>query len=342
MNQIRSTKTKILVLALIFALLASVALTGCGGEEAPAEEEPATTEEPASTEEDTTEEQDIPEDVNLAMVDWTCSTQKGYIHAEILETLGYNVNLESYSLPIILEGLSDGQLDVFADAWWVTWGTPLQEAVDEGRVIHLDTHLENVNYAPAVPVYVYEAGVTSLADLADYAEEFDYTYYGLEPGNDGNEIMLDAFENDIYGLSGWEIVESNEAAMITEVSVAIEEEEWVVFSGWEPHYMNVIFDMEYLDDPEGIWGEEPEFVATISRPGLEEERPNLAKFYKQFKIEIEDVNEWVYAFGYEERDPEEYAAEWVSENIDMVLAWVDGVKTVDGGDASEAVEAAYR
>ncbi|SFI00166.1 glycine betaine/proline transport system substrate-binding protein [Tindallia magadiensis] len=341
----QSKKSKIGVLLLIVAMVSTMALAGCSNEETNVEEPPADTDEVTATDENETQETDdmeIQEKINLAMVSWTCSTQKNYIHAEVLQTLGYDVDLQSYALPVILEGLSDGQIDVFADAWWVTWGTPLQEAVEEGRVIHLDTHLENVNYAPAVPVYVYEAGVTSLADLAEHADAFDHTYYGLEPGNDGNEIMLDAFADNIYGLGDWEMLESNEAAMITEVGLAIENEEWVVFSGWEPHYMNVIFDMEYLDDPEGIWGEEAEFVATLSRPGLEEERPNFARYMKQFKIEIEDVNEWVYAFGYEDRDPEEYAAEWVSENIDIVLTWVDGVKTVDGRDASEAIKDAYQ
>lgn len=330
----RSRKNMVIlvsVLALMF--LFSGWVVGCG--EQPAEE-PAANGEPAEA------EAEIPEEIELAMVEWTCSTQKNYIHKEILENLGYDVTLNNYALPVILEGLGDEQIDAFTDAWWVTWGTPLFDALDEGRVVHLDTHLEDVNYAPAVPVYVYEAGVTSMEDLADHSEEFGYTYYGLEPGNDGNEIMIEAFENDTYGLGEWDIVESNEAAMIADVGQVIERGEWVVFSGWEPHYMNVIFDMEYLEDPKGIWGDEPERVATIVRPGLEEEHPNLARYLKQFNVEISDVDQWVYAFGYEDRDPEEYAQEWVSENLDMVLEWVEGVTTVDGRDAQEALEEAYR
>ncbi|WP_331445514.1 glycine betaine ABC transporter substrate-binding protein [Natranaerobius thermophilus] len=146
-------------------------------------------------------------------------------------------------------------------------GTPLENALEEGDVVHLETHLDETNYAPAVPTYVYEEGVTSLEDLADRSEKFEYTYYGFKAGNDGNEIMIEAFENDTYGLGEWDIMESNEAAMIADVEQKIENEEWVVFSGWEPHYMNVIFDMEYLDDPKGIWGE-GEQVGTIARPKL--------------------------------------------------------------------------
>jgi len=288
------------------------------------------------------EDEKVLEDIHFAKVEWTCSTQKGYIHKEVLETLGYNMTLNNYSLPVILEGMGDGQIDAFTDAWFVTWGTPLENALEEGTVVHHETHLDAVNYAPAVPVYVYEAGVQSMEDLADYSEEFDYTYYGLEPGNDGNEIMIEAFENDTYGLGEWDIMESSEAAMMADVRQKIDNEEWVVFSGWEPHYMNVIFDMEYLDDPKGIWGEETERVGTIVRPGLEEDDPNLARYLTQFDVSIEDVDEWVYAFGYEERDAEEYAEEWVRENLDKVMEWVEGMQTVDGRDAQEALQEAYQ
>ncbi len=306
-----------LVLILALAMTSSMLFTGCDDEAGVEEKE-----------------------VNLAMVEWTCSTQKNHIHRQILETLGYTVELENYSLPVILEGMSVGDIDIFADSWFQTWGTPLENALDAGDVIHLETHLDETAYAPAVPVYVYEEGVTSLADLADYSEEFDYKYFGLEPGNDGNEIMIDAFENDIYGLGEWEIIESNEAAMMADVEQAIENEEWVVFSGWEPHYMNILYDMEYLDDPEGIWGE-GEQVGTIARPGIEEDMPNLAKYFDQFEISAEAVNDLVYEYGYKERDADEVALEWIEENLDKVKEWAEDLETVDGRDAVEVLEETY-
>ncbi|UMZ74557.1 glycine betaine ABC transporter substrate-binding protein [Natranaerofaba carboxydovora] len=306
----------ILSLALALILVSSVFAGGCGEEEVALDE------------------------ISLAKVEWTCSTQKSYVNKEILESLGFDVELENYTLPVVLQGMSDGDIDVFTDAWFQTWGTPLENALEAGDVIHLETHLEETAYAPAVPTYVYEEGITSLEDLADYSEEFDYTYYGLEEGNDGNQIMIDAFEDDTYGLGEWELIPSNEAAMMAEVEQAIDNEEWVVFSGWEPHYMNVLFDMEYLDDPEGIWGE-GEKVGTISRPGFEEENPNLAKYFIQFDVDEDIVNDWVYEHGYYERPAEEVAQEWVEENLDLVLEWVDGMETPDGEDAQEVLKEVY-
>ncbi len=281
------------------------------------------------------------EDVELPIVEWPGVTQKTHVIQEVLETMGYNTNIETYSLELILQGLKEGDLDAFTGSWFQTWGTPLEEALEEGSVVHVSTQLEETNYGPAVPTYLYEEeGITCLSDLHEYSEEFNYQYHGLEPGNDGNQIMIEAFENDTYNLGEWEIVESNTAAMITEAEQRIEEGEWIVFSGWEPHWMNVILDMKYIDDPEGIWGED-ERVGTVARAGLEEDDQNLYLFFEQFDIDSEIQNEWIYEYSYEERDPEAVAEEWIGENLDLVLEWVEGLQTTEGEDAQEALREAY-
>ncbi|WP_331445512.1 hypothetical protein [Natranaerobius thermophilus] len=62
---------------------------------------------------------------------------------------------------------------------------------------------------------------------------------------------------------------------------------------------------------------------------------------KQFDVDVDTVDEWVYEYGYEDRDPDEVADEWISENLDKVLEWVDGLEIVDGQDAQEALREAY-
>ena len=37
------------------------------------------------------------------------------------------------------------------------------------------------------------------------------TIYGIEPGNDGNRLIMDMIDGDAFGLSGFEVVESSEA-----------------------------------------------------------------------------------------------------------------------------------
>jgi glycine betaine/proline transport system substrate-binding protein len=39
-------------------------------------------------------------------------------------------------------------------------------------------------------------------------------------------------------------------------------------------------------------------------------------------------------------DPEDAATAWLTANPDVVMGWLDGVTTVDGGDAAAAVSEA--
>ena len=42
--------------------------------------------------------------------------------------------------------------------------------------------------------------------------------YGIEPGNDGNCLILDIIEADDFGLGDFELVESREAGMLSQVA----------------------------------------------------------------------------------------------------------------------------
>ena len=91
--------------------------------------------------------------------------------------------------------------------------------------------------------YVAEAGVRSFADFDDYRDRFNGEIHGIEPGNDGNELIQAMIEEDAFGLGDWTLVESSEAGMLVEVGRKTRRDEWIVFLGWEPHQMNRLYDM---------------------------------------------------------------------------------------------------
>ena len=88
-----------------------------------------------------------------------------------------------------------------------------------------------------MPQYVYDAGVTSVNDLAEHAEQFEQRIHGIEAGNDGNELIQQMIDDDAYGLGDWQVIDSSEAGMLAELSARVPNEKWMVFLGWEaaPH-----------------------------------------------------------------------------------------------------------
>jgi len=274
--------------------------------------------------------------IDFGYVQWPGVTVKTHVAAKVAEYLGYETEMTSGSQAIVFKGMDTGDLDVFLGNWLPTMKMHFDKYEEKGSVHNVRVNLFDVVYRTAVPEYVYEAGVKSLADLNEHADKFNSKIYGIEPGNEGNIIIQDAIKNNNYNLENWSLQASSTAGMLTSVKRAVNNEEWIAFNGWKPHYMNVMFDLRYLEDPEGIWGE-GERVYSVARNGYQDENPNFYKFLEQFKVTAPIQNKWIDSYKRQEKDPEEVAEEWIADNLDVVNQWVYGVETADGQMARKAI-----
>src|SRR3546814_1598368 len=119
---------------------------------------------------------------------------------------------------------------------------------EEGSVEVRGANLESAKYTLAVPKYTAGKGLKDFADIAECADKSDGKIYGIEPGNDGNRLILDMIEKDAFGLQDFEVVESSEQGMLSQVARAVKSKEDIVFLGWAPHPMNNNFDLVYLSE----------------------------------------------------------------------------------------------
>ena len=281
--------------------------------------------------------------VTFGYVDWPGVTVKTAVAKQILEYMGYDIESEMYLCAVLYKGLSTNDLDVFLGGWIPTMLLYLEPYFEEGTIEKITINLNETVYTLAVPAYAYDAGCRSEADLHKFADKFGRQIIGIEPGNEGNMIMINAIERNDYNLAGWEVVESSTVGMMVTVENAFKNNDWVVWLGWSPHWMNAEFDMRYLEDPLELWGPPgAEVVWTISRAEFKEDMPNVYKFFEQFKVTPEMQNEWIYGYGREERDADEVAEEWIKNNLKVVDLWVYGVKSVDGGRARDAIREAIK
>ncbi|MFD1607085.1 glycine betaine ABC transporter substrate-binding protein [Oceanobacillus luteolus] len=163
----------------------------------------------------------------------------------------------------------------------------------------------------------------------NYSEAVDHTIIGIEPGA-GISVTTEAAIEEYENLQGWEVALSSTGAMMTELDNAIRNEEPIVVTGWNPHWMFAAHpDMKYLEDPKGIYGGE-EGINSIARLGLEEEKPEAYKLIDQFEWDVEDMESIMFEAEETGRDIEEIAYEWVEDNEDKVAVWLEGVDDVDG------------
>ena len=274
--------------------------------------------------------------IDFGYVQWPGVTVKTHVAKRVLEYIGYETSMTSGSQAIVFKGMDTGDLDVFLGNWMPTMKIHFDKYSEKGSVKNVRVNLHDVVYKTAVPEYVYEAGVKSFEDLNEYADKFNKTIYGIEPGNEGNLIIKKAIDNNTYNLGEWTLKSSSTAGMLSAVKRAVNNEEWIAFNGWKPHYMNVMFDLRYLDDPEGIWGS-GERVLTVVRTGFEKENPNVYKFFEQFKVTAPMQNQWIDMYKRQEMDPQEVAEKWIANNLDVVDQWVYGVESTEGEMARKVI-----
>jgi glycine betaine/proline transport system substrate-binding protein len=275
-------------------------------------------------------------------VGWTDITATTAATSIVLTALGYETETKVLSVHVTYTGLAEGDIDVFLGNWMPTMEADIAPYREAGTVETVRVNLEGAKYTLATNAKGAEIGIKDFADIATHKDALDGKIYGIEPGNDGNRLILDMIAAGTFGLTGFEVVESSEQGMLAQVARADQRGEPVVFLGWEPHPMNSSFALTYLSGGDDVFG--PNFggavVATNTRKGYVAECPNTGKFLQNLGFSLQMENEIMGAILNDGKDPAVAAKEWLAANPAMWAGWLDGVTTRDGGDAKAAVAAA--
>ncbi|MCM3741319.1 glycine betaine ABC transporter substrate-binding protein [Oceanobacillus luteolus] len=255
-------------------------------------------------------------EVELAYVQWDTEIASTHVIGKVLEDLGYDVKLTALDNAIMWEAVANGEADAMVSAWLpLTHGSQFDQYGD--KMIDLGPNLEGAKIGLVVPSYME---VDSIADLTDEAGQ---TITGIEPGAGvvaASERSLEDYEN----MEDWQVQTSSSGAMTTELRTAYENEEEIIVTGWSPHWKFQEFDLKYLEDPNGTFGD-AETINTMVREGLEEDDPELYQILDNFNWSVEDIEAVMLEIA-NGATPEDAAAAWVEDNQDKVDEWTEGIE----------------
>jgi glycine betaine/proline transport system substrate-binding protein len=257
---------------------------------------------------------------------------------QILQALGYEVDVKILAVPVTFASLESGDIDVFLGNWMPAQEGAIKPYLDSGAAEVLSVNLEGTNYTLAVPAYLYDKGLHTFADIPKFKDELEGKIYGIEPGNEGNGYLISLTEPG-KTLEGFEVVESSEQGMLAQVNRAYAQDKAVVFLGWAPHPMNANFELKYLTGGEDFFGGEG-VVNTLVRKGFAEECPNVATLLKNEKFSLAMENQIMGAILDEGQEPDVAVKAWIQENPEVITPWLAGVTTKDGADGLAAVKTA--
>tara|TARA_R110002072_G_scaffold49277_17_gene134006 strand:- start:5333 stop:6277 length:945 start_codon:yes stop_codon:yes gene_type:complete len=280
--------------------------------------------------------------VRFSDVGWTDITATTATTSVVLSAMGYEPSTTLLSVPVTYASLKNGDLDVFLGNWMPTMEGDIAPYRADGSVETVRANLEGAKYTLAVPKYLADKGLKSFADISKFRDQLDNKIYGIEPGNDGNRLILDMIAQDAFGMKDFDVVESSEQGMLAQVARAAKRDKAIVFLGWAPHPMNANFDMVYLSGGDDWFG--PNFggatVYTNTRAGFSQDCPNLGKLLDNLAFSLPLENEIMGAILDDGLEPEEAATAWLKKNPTVIDGWLAGVETVDGKPALPAVKSA--
>ena len=283
------------------------------------------------------------ESVTFSDVGWTDITATTAATTVILQALGYETDIKILSVPVTYTSLAQGDIDVFLGNWMPTMEADIAPYREAGTVDIVRTNLTGAKYTLATNAAGAALGIADFADIAGQTDALDGKIYGIEPGNDGNRLILDMIDAAAFDLTEFEVAESSEQGMLAQVARASRRDEPIIFLGWEPHPMNANFDMTYLTGGDDWFG--PDLggatVMTNTRAGYVSECPNVGALLNNLEFSLAMENEIMGAILNDGDDPEDAAKAWLAANPEALDAWLDGVTTLDGdADAKAAVMAA--
>ncbi len=277
--------------------------------------------------------------VRFADIGWTDITATTALAARMLEGIGYAPKVEVLSVPVTYVSMKNHDIDVFMGNWMPSMAADRLPYDQDHSIEVVRANLVGARYTLAVSKATWDLGLHSFADIVRFKDQLQGKIYGIEPGNDGNRVVLGLIKDNKYNLGGFELVESSEQGMLAELDRAIRREQPIVFLGWEPHPMNTKYKMNYLDDPNDSFGAEngSASVYTNVRAGYLADCPNVGQFVKNLSFTLPIEDNLMNAIIFDKIDPPQAAETWLKANPLVWAPWLDGVTTFDGKPAAVAL-----
>ncbi len=274
------------------------------------------------------------EPVRLAYVEWSSEIASSHLVKAVMEeALDYPCQLISLTAGEMWNAVATGQADVTVSAWLPETHAHYYRQVRDS-VVNLGPNLQGTKTGLVIPDITagrFTAGtgirnrpymdVHSIPGLSNHADKLQGNIIGIDP--EAGVMRQTRLAMDEYQLAGFRLIEGDEESMVNALSDAIRHQEWIVVTGWLPHWMFARWDLKFLEDPKDVYGDRGN-ISTIVRKNLRQDVPGkVYAFLDNFHWDPEEMGQlmlWI-----REKDgryPYQSALRWIRTHPDRVRSWI--------------------
>lgn len=252
--------------------------------------------------------------ISIAYANWSEGIAMSHLAKVILEEHGYNVKMLNADLAPIFASLSRKKADVFMDVWMpVTMHDYMEQYGDRLEIIS-DIY-DNARIGLVVPEYVT---IRSIEELNEHKELFSGKIIGIDAGAGIMKTTEKALDN--YGLD-YKLMTASAPAMTTSLEKAIQKKEWIVVTGWTPHWMFGRYKLKVLDDPKQIYGK-AESIHTVTWKGFSEKDPFAAELLRNIRLTDRQISSLMTAVEKTQKTETYAARQWIKAHQTLVDSWI--------------------
>lgn len=257
------------------------------------------------------------ETIELGYVLWDSEIASTHVVAAVLmDELGYDVNLTSVDAGPMWTGVAQGDFNAIVAAWLPATHEAYWDEYGD-QLVDLGPNLEGADIGWAVPAYV---DVDNITELNDNVDLFGGEVIGIDPGAGLMAASDEALE--VYDLN-YDLLDGSDAAMTAALDRAIQREEPIIVTSWRPHWMWAAYDLKYLEDPEGVFGDAETINTVVNAEWAQSAPEDVMSFLDNFHWTGEQMGAVMLAITQEGAEPLEAARAWIAENEDVVQGWLE-------------------
>ncbi len=252
---------------------------------------------------------------DLVYVNWAEGVAYTNLAKVILEDkMGYDVTITAADVAPAYTAVAQGDKDAFMETWLPVLHKDYIERYKD-KVVDLGNVYEGTQSGLVVPAYVT---IDTISELNDHVDQFDGKITGIDAG--AGIMKTTEKVIDEYGLD-YTLVSSSGPAMTAALKKAVDNEDWIVVTGWKPHWMFGRWDLKFLQqDPDKVLWKKGN-IHIMGRLGLKEDKPELAQFLENYFFTDAELSDLMLKMR-EGEDQEQVARTWMEAHPDLVQTWI--------------------
>lgn len=248
----------------------------------------------------------------MGTMSWEDLTPITGVTKKVLEDKGYTVEVKEFSeWGIAFAALAKGDIQIMASQ--VDYVAQDYWDKNKKKLEKISPVSHGLYQAIAVPNYVT---IDSMEQLNDNADKFGGKIVGIEPGSG---LMREAADSvKAYDIK-LQLVEGSTAAMTAALKSAVDRNEWIAVTVWEPSWMMQKFPLKFLKDPKNVFSPAQSYY-WIGKKGFSAENPHAREVIASVYLPLADITAMNGAVA-DGKTMDEAVADWTKAHADLLKRW---------------------